>query len=340
MKGNHSSPSRKREGKKKAPPSGRTGGKRRGLQLAGWGFLAAVIVLAAVVLVRMIPNRQTTEDVPATAVPGPAGSAFSTQTQQTVSVGEAKGGRSVSIRGFDCDYTPPSEITFGRLSTVDLSAIGKKVSENALATGWGETVWSVTENGSLLLRAANMAVLNGADFDRQSAFLKTDKPEQIARTFLDNCGLIPLLRDYSLTLSTQVENNDGEIIFRGSGTLPGCECSARFTFLYTGAFDQAVIRAVYLADAVTTADVTPPEKAASRAVTWMAGSEENVRVSSVELRHVSGLPFYVFTCSDGTAAFALAVGEDALSAVPGAAETYERLMSDGIENNVSLSGGE
>ena len=340
MKGNHSTPSRKREGKKKAPPSAHVRAGRGALQLAGWGFLAAVIVLAAVVLVRLIPDRKAPDDVPATAAPGPAGSAFNTQTQQSISVGETKGGRSVSIRGFDCDYTPPSEITFGRLSTVDLSAIGKKVSENALAAGWGETVWSVTENGSLLLRASNMAVLNGSDFERQSAFLKTDKPEQIARTFLDNCGLIPLLKDYSLTLSTQVENNDGEIVFRGSGTLPGCECSARFTFLYTGAFDQAVIRAVYLADAVTIADVTPPEKAASRAVTWMAGSEDSVRVTAVELRHVSGLPFYVYSCSDGTAAFALAVGEDALSAVPGAADTYERLMSDGIENNVSLSGGE
>ena len=152
--------------------------------------------------------------------------------------------------------------------------------------------------------------------------------------------MIGLLRDYGLTLSTQVENNDGEILFRGTGTLPGCECTARFTFLYTGAFDQAVIRAVYLADAVTVSDVIPLSKAASRAVTWMAGTGESVVVTDAELRHVSGLPFYALTCSDGTTAFALAVDEDALSAVPGARETYDSLMSDGIENNVSLSGGE
>ena len=84
---------------------------------------------------------------------------------------------------------PPAEITFGRLSTVDLSDIGKKVSDNVRAAGWGDTVWSVTENGALLIRAANMTVLSGADFEKQSAFLKTDKPEQISRTFLDNSGL-------------------------------------------------------------------------------------------------------------------------------------------------------
>ena len=340
MKGNHSAPSRKREGEKKPVPPRRGGRGKNPLLLAGWGFLGAVIVLAAVVLVRLLPGRGPVDEPLPTAAPGPAGSAFTAQGNQSLSTKEGQGGRSVAISGIDCDYTPPAEITFGRLSTVDLSAIGKKVGDNVRATGWGDTTFSVTENGALLLRAASVPVLGGAEFERQSAFLKTDKPEQFARTFLENSGLIALLRDYSLSLSTQVENTDGEIVFRGTGTLPGCECSARFTFLYTGAFNQAVIRAVYLADAVTTQDVVPLARAVSRAVTWTAGAGENVRVTAVELRHVSGLPFYVLTCSDGTAAYALAVSEDALAAVPGAAETYARLMSDGIENNVTLSGGE
>ena len=320
VKGTHSAPSRRREGAKKAAPARKAGAGHRGMLLAGWGFLAAVILLAAAVFVRLLPEREEAPAIVPTAAPGPAGSAFTVQAEQPLPAGDGRGG--------------------GRLSTVDLSDIGKKVSDNVRAAGWGDTVWSVTENGALLIRAANMTVLSGADFEKQSAFLKTDKPEQISRTFLDNSGLIGLLRDYGLTLSTQVENNDGEILFRGTGTLPGCECTARFTFLYTGAFDQAVIRAVYLADAVTVSDVIPLSKAASRAVTWMAGTGESVVVTDAELRHVSGLPFYALTCSDGTTAFALAVDEDALSAVPGALETYDSLMSDGIENNVSLSGGE
>ena len=340
MKGNHSAPSRRRESEKKAGTPRRAKGGKNPLSIAGWVFLGAMILLAAAVLVRLLPERKQAEEPRQTAAPGPAGSAFTAQGQQPLTTKEGQGGRSVVIRGIDCDYTPPAEITLGRLGTVDLSAIGKKVSDNVRSAGWGETVFSVTENGSLLLRAAEMPVLGGADFERQSAFLKTDKPEQISRTFLDNSGLIPLLRDYGLTLSTQVENKNGEIIFHGGGSLPGCECSARFTFLYTGAFDQAVIRAVYLADAVSTPDVIPLTKAITRAVSWMASAEEGVRVTGVELRHVSGLPFYVLSCSDGTTAFALAVSEDALAAVPGAAETYDRLMADGIENNVALSGGE
>ena len=71
-----------------------------------------------------------------------------------------------------------------------------------------------------------------------------------------------------------------------------------------------------------------------------AGGEDNVRVTAVELRHVLGLPFYALELSDGTTAFALAVSEETLSAVPGAADTYARLMAEGIENNVTLSGGE
>jgi hypothetical protein len=299
-----------------------------------------VIFLAAAVFFRLLPERADTPAVVPTAAPGPAGSAFTARGEQELSTDDGRGGRSVSVKAVDCGFMPPEEITFGRLSTVDLSDIGKKVSDNVRAAGWGETVWSVTENGALLLRAANMTALSGADFEKQSAFLKTEKPEQISRTFLDNSGLIGLLRDYGLTLSTQVENNDGEIVFRGTGSLPGCECTARFTFLYTGAFDQAMIRAIYLADAVTVTDVVPLSKAAKQAVTWMAGTGESVVVTDAELRHVRGLPFYVLTCSDGTTAFALAVDEDALSAVPGARETYDSLMSDGIENNVALSGGE
>ena len=340
MKGDRSAPSRRRGGKKKTAPSRRRQGGRKPLLLAGWIFLGAMILLAAAVLVRLLPGRESGDEPPATAAPGPAGSAFTSQGTQALSTKEGQGGRSVSIRGFECDYTPPSEITFGRLSTVDLSAVGGKVSENVRAAGWGETTFSVTENGSLLLRATSIPGLGGDDFQRQSDFLKTDRPEQISRTFLDNSGLIPLLKEYGLTLSTQAENNNGEILFRGTGTLPGCTCSARFTFLYTGAFDQAVIRAVYLADAVTTTDVTPLKKAAAQAVTWTAGTGDDVTVTAAELRHVSGLPFYAFTCSDGTTAFALAVSQDALTAVPGAAETYARLLSDGIENNVTLSGGE
>ena len=340
VKGSHSAPSRRREGAKKAAPSRKAGAGNRGIQIAGWGFLGAVILLAAVVFLRLLPEREEAPAIVPTAAPGPAGSAFTHLGDQELPVGDGRGGRSVSIKTVDCGYMPPAEITFGRLSTVDLSDIGKRVSDNVRASGWGETVWSVTENGALLIRAANMTPLSGADFEKQSDFLKTEKPEQISRTFLDNSGLIGLLRDYGLTLSTQVENNNGEIIFRGTGTLPGCECTARFTFLYTGAFDQAVIRAIYLADAVTVSDVVPLSKAAFRAVTWMAGAGESVVVTDAELRHVRGLPFYALTCSDGTTAFALAVDEDALSAVPGARETYEGLMSDGIENNVTLSGGE
>lgn len=341
MSGNHSSPSRRREGENRqsAPRGGRSGGK---LTLAlGWVFLAAVIVLAAVTLMRLLPSRDEGDDTSQTGVaPGPAGSAFTSQGVQSLTTQEGQGGRSVKIQGVDCVYTPPEEITFGRLTTVDLSGIGQSLCDNVRAAGWGDTVWSLTENGSLLLRAAQMRALTGAEFESQAAFLQTRQPENLARTFLDNSGLIALLRGYGLYLSTDVENTNGEIVFTGTGSAPQSACSARFTFMYNGLFDQAVIRAVYLADAVTTREVTPLNDALEHAVTWSAGSGGDVRVTAVELRQVKGIPFYVFTCSDGTAAYALAVDEDILAQVPGAAQIYAGLMADGIENNVNPSGGE
>ena len=190
------------------------------------------------------------------------------------------------------------------------------------------------------MRAKDPVPLSAADYDRQTAFLAGSLPENLARTFLDNSRLITLLRDYGLYMSTNAVNNAGEISFSGIGDMPGTECSARFAFLFTGAFNQAVIRATCLADTVTTDKVVKLNSAARRALTWTPGGESETRVASVELRHIRGLPFYVFECTDGTAAYALAVEEDALSAVPGTAELYNELLSEGIQDNLTVPGAE
>ena len=181
-------------------------------------------------------------------------------------------------------------------------------------------------------------MLSGDDFERQSAYLASDKPEAAARTFLENSRLAALLQPYGLHLDLTAENNGGEITFRGVGDAPQSRCSVQLTFLYTGAFSQAVIRAVYLADTVTTRDVLSLNKAMDRAVTWDAGSGEATRVTAVELRHVRGLPFYVLTCADGTVAFALAISEETLALCPGAAETYRQMLADGIQDNLVMPG--
>ena len=53
-----------------------------------------------------------------------------------------------------------------------------------------------------------------------------------------------------------------------------------------------------------------------------------------------GLPFYAFTCSDGSVAYALACDESALDSVSGAREIYEETMRDGLREYVEISGAE
>ena len=338
MSGEHAASSRRGAGRGK--PNRR--GSLRGILIAGWILLAALLVLSVVLLAHLL-TRSDPEPaaVSAPAVgPGPAGSAFSGEGP-ALSTGEGKGGRAVKIRSIDCAFNLPGEVTIGRLETLDLSGIAQQVGDNVRSAGWGETVWSVTENGTLLIRAKNLAALTPADYERQAAFLTGPQPENMARTFLENSRLIPMLRDYGLVLDTAAENNNGEISFRGAGNTPGTECTARFTFLYTGAFNQAVIRAVYLADAVSTDKVLTLKQAAADAVTWSAGDGEgSVSVIGAELRHIRGIPFYVLDCSDGTAAYALAVEEEALDLVPGAADVYRQLLRDGIQDNISIPGAE
>lgn len=337
MKKDRSRPAVKRGDDKKKKTARPSNGTNRLLGI-GWGFLAAVLVLAAAVSLRLALGDGDGEDPAPTIDPGPAGSAFGGDGVQTLTTDEGDGGRTVNITGMDCAYTEPEEITFGLLENVDVSGIGTQAAENLRAAGWGEITWSQTEEGMLLLRSVDPPVLGGGDFEEQAAFLDSDKPEAFARTFLENSGMVSLLRDYGISLNTsQVENNDGEIVFTGTSSQPGGTCELRMIFFYTGAFNQATLRATYLAGAVSTDRVVPLRRAVKNAVTWTSGSGET-RVTQVELRHIRGLPFYVFTCDDGTVAYALAVEENALDGVPGAAEVYQELLGGGIENNVTVSG--
>lgn len=79
------------------------------------------------------------------------------------------------------------------------------------------------------------------------------------------------------------------ITFRGTGSTAQSECSVRFSFLYTGDFNQAVLRAVYL-DGAADVPALAIKKAASNAVTWDSADDGTVSVTAVELRSVRGLP--------------------------------------------------
>ena len=230
-------------------------------------------------------------------------------------------------------------MTLGVLKSVDLTALGETVAANVAANGWGSVTYSVSENGSLLLQNPGAPALTPDNYEKQEAFLASSRPENAARTFLEHSGLIGLLRSYGLELGTAAENDNGVITFRGTGSTAQSECSVRFSFLYTGDFNQAVVRAVYL-DGAADVPALAPKKAASNAVTWDSADEGAVSVTAVELRSVRGLPFYAFTCSDGSVAYALACDESALDAVSGAQEIYEEIMRDGLREYVEIRGAE
>lgn len=114
----------------------------------------------------------------------------------------------------------------------------------------------------------------------------------------------------------------------------------RFSFLYTGDFNQAVLRAVYL-DGAADVPALAIKKAASNAVTWDSADDGTVSVTAVELRSVRGLPFYAFTCSDGSGRLRRSPATRARSTpVSGAQEIYEETMRDGLREYVEISGAE
>lgn len=329
-------PRRRRPTRRPAPKKGRGSVWTR---QAGWIFLAAVLLILALALgLRACRGGEVAAAEP-DPTPAAPGSAFDTAaTAAPIRTAEGSGGRKVEVGSIQTGFAAPGSVTVGVLKSVDLTALGETVRANVGASGWGEVVYSLGQNGELLLRNASQIVLNGADFQKQQDFLATDQPENLARTFLENSGLIPLLRGYGLELSVQAENSQGMITFRGSGDAPGAECAISFSFLYTGAFNQAVLRASFLDGAITTDRVLTPARAAENAVTWSSADNGRITVTDLELRQIRGLPFYVYTGSDGTVAYALAVEEAVLDPVPGARETYRELLRDGIQEYVEISG--
>ena len=335
-------PSRKGSGPRRDP---RRRGKDAPLLLAGWIFLGVVLVLAVAAIAMLLRGRSAPgEAAPLPTAPplpvsdGPGGAFATEETAAPITFAEGTHGRLVEIRRIACDFTEPETITFGVQQGVDTRAMADTLTANAAAAGWGKLSWKCSDDGYLLLRAEEHQVLNGDDFERQEAFLASAQPENLARTFMDNVGLVPLLRDYGITLSNYAENNGGMITFRGRGQDERTECTVQFSFLYTGAFNQMVLRGTYLSGAVTTDKVLSLKKAAENAVTW--GSAENgaVDVVDAELRSIRGLPFYALTCSDGTVAYALAVPEPELDAVPGARSILEGIMANGIQEYMEVPG--
>ena len=307
---------------------------------AGWIFLGVVVLAAVVIVLLLLPKREKKPADEKETIPVTAGNAGqeSGKTEAPDRERPDYNGQNVRIRSVDCEYTEPTELTVSVQHAADLTALGEAAAENVRAHGWGEVECSSAQDGSLLLTAKDAAVLNAADYDKQEAFLASSQPENMARTFLQDSGIIELLRPYGITLSAEAVNKDGEISFSGNGDDALTECTLRFSFLFTGAFNQAKLRAVVPDGGVTTSEIVPMKKAASTAVSWSSAGAEETSVTAVEIRSIRGLPFYVFLCEDGTAAYALAVKETVLDEIPEAKAVYEELMTSGIQEYIEQPG--
>ena len=302
--------------------------------LAGWIFLGAAIMAAVVVIVLLL--KQTEPELPDWEPVYPS--------NETVAVPETgghagdEGGSNVIINGIQCAFTPPAELTFGVVESLDLTAIGDTICANAARNGWGTLTTAVSSDGSLLFYPKNASALSGDKYEEQARFMDSSRPEDLARTFLTDSGIYYQLLNRGIDLSLDIERQDGALVFRGKGTGIGSQSYVRLSFLYDGSLNQMKVYAVQLADAVTTQLVVSLEKAASQAVSWNSTGLSATQVTAAEIRSVSGLPFYVLTCADGTTAYALAVEESVLNGSPRAKAVYEELMLTGIQEYVRLEG--
>ena len=319
-------------------PADDGGARQRRLVRTGWIFFGIVAAIALlVILVLLVPEKSEPEPVeikPAPAVAPQPASAGGISVENAPAQGSA-----LTIGRVESDFTAPGELSFGVPQNMDLSALSESISANVRSAGWGNVNCTATAD-ALLITAAEQPVFTAADYDAQKAFLASAQPENFARTFLQDSGIISLLSQYGFSMSSNAYNNKGEITFRGTGANAQDSCAITFSFLYTGAFNQARLTAVKSESSFTTKDIVPLKKAAARAISWTAARAETVTASSVSIEYVRGIPFYVFSLSDGGEAYALAITEAALSQSPEAVRVYSELMDNGISEYVETNGGE
>ena len=306
----------------------------RAATLAGWIFLAVAIVVAVVAIVILLGQKE--EELPAWEPTYPSNETLA--PPQTGGLSGAEGGSSVIINGIQCAFTPPAELTFGVVESLDLTDIADTICANAARSGWGSLTHTRSDDGSLLFYPVNAATLPGAKLEEQAAFMAGSQPENLARTFLTDSGIYNQLAAHGINLSLEMDRQGGALVFRGSADGVESESWVRLSFLYDGSLNQMKVYAVHLADAVTTQAIVPLEKAASQAVSWSSAGLSATQVTAAEIRMVKGIPFYALTCADGTTAYALAVEESALEASPRAKAVYEELMLTGIQEYVRLEG--
>ena len=310
--------------------------RSRVLRVSGWVFLGVVLLLAVVAILFLLkPERAaaTEEDDSLSFSPGQLYRPAANDTSSGETVDNT--GNSVHIRSLKADFTPPEELSFGIRQSIDFSSLAPTVCERVRAAGWGKVSYRTSDDGSLVFYAEEVPVLGGNEQEQQSAFLATDQPEALARTFLQDSGLVALLSESGLSLDLTGENKNGSFCFYGDDPE---DCSLRFSFFYTGAFNQLRVRAFGMTDSVTTDAVVPLSAALARAFSWSASASEETDALSVEIRSIRGIPFYVFTCEDGSAAYALAVDESVLSEKEEVYSVYQEILHSGIQEYIELPG--
>ena len=331
------SPERRRTGVSERNAAGRAPAPRsgRGLARAGWIFLALVI-LAVGVAAYFLLIRQG-EDPADPGLVWEPGEWLPSLSDDSGEQTEATGGVSISVNGIQCAFEQPQQLEFGVQKALDLTGIAQTVCDNAQAAGWGEIIYSQSSDGSLIFYRRNAGTLSADELEQQKQFQESGRSEDYARTFLTDCGLYGLLQGYGISLSTQAENNEGEILFSGQADGPLSQCLVRLNFFYTGALNQMKVYAVHLDGAVTVPAV-PLEEAVKYAVSWTSPGGEPTQVTQATVRYIRGIPFYDLLCADGTQAYALAVAESDLAANPEAEALYRQLMESGIQEYVQTDG--
>lgn len=305
----------------------------------GIAALAVVLLAAAGAVLFLILTGEG--EKPETAPAGPSvpvwygEGAKQENGAPAASVPETGGNQAKISRVPDTDT--PGTLTLGLAEAVDFSADADTIAANLAQAGWGRLKWSVSSDGGLLLYNPEAPVLSPEDYEKQTAWLETSGPEQQARTFLQNSGVLRRLEARGYTLDLTAIHKEGDIAFEGSDAA-GMPCSIRFSFLYTGSFNQAVLTAETMENTSVTDRVISAKRASDKAHTWNGTGAEAVEALSCELRSIRGIPFWVYHCADGSTAYALAVEEEALSQVPGLAGTYAGLMELGLQEYVFVPG--
>lgn len=245
----------------------------------------------------------------------------------------------------ETEYDEPSDLYIAKQSSVQLTEEDMEtIIHNLTETGWNDVTGRLSSFQSDTQFVLNLSQPETFDYsslgekDEIPNFTATEKHVEFAKQFLNDSGIINVLKGHGVELSNQPSDETFATLFYGYYQGFRTETYLRLHFSPDGTLGDAQLYVVSFEDPLLTSKILPLEEAIKDAFYCSVCTglgDDKYSIISVEAVYKSGLPFYELELhneQNGTImnGYALAVDYNEIESDEELMKVFDNLMRDGI----------